>query len=194
VKYGYARVSTGDQKLDLQVSRLLDAGCDTVIEEVFSGRKVEGRSKLMSLLSLAKKGDEIVCVKIDRLARSLRDVLNIVHGLADKGVALRVLEPEISTGGPVGNLVLTIFAMVGELELSIMKERQTVGIAQAKANGKYKGRPREIDRANVLALRQRGDGPTAIARSLAISRRSVYRVLGEHPQSRAGDSWLNDRL
>jgi DNA invertase Pin-like site-specific DNA recombinase len=80
-------------------------------------------------------------VKADRLGRSTRDVLNIVHELETKGASLRVLDPAIDTAGPMGKMVLTVLGMVGEMELTIIRERQRAGIAKAKAEGRYKGRP-----------------------------------------------------
>jgi DNA invertase Pin-like site-specific DNA recombinase len=178
MKYGYARISSCDQHLDLQAARLRAQGCEVVIEEIYSGRDVNGRELLLKLIEDAQPGDEIMCVKIDRLARSLRDVLNIVHTLAEKQVTLRILEPDVSTGGAVGNLVLTVFAMVGELELSIMKERQKVGIARARLSaGKYIGRRRAIAWSTVGELWSKGTSSTDISKTLGISRGSVYRIL-----------------
>ena len=94
--------------------------------------------------------------KLDRLGRSTRDVLNLVHELEQKGANLRVLEPAIDTGGPMGKMVLTVLGMVAEMELSFLKERQRAGIEAAKAKGVYKGRPPTFDHAKIVALRKQG--------------------------------------
>jgi DNA invertase Pin-like site-specific DNA recombinase len=175
--YGYARVSTPSQSTDLQVSRVRAAGCDVVREEAVSGRSRVGRSELETILSFTRPGDTLVVVKLDRLGRSTRDVLNLVHELESKGGALRVLEPEIDTSRPEGRIILTTLSMVAEMELTFIKERQRAGIEAAKAKGAYKGRKRTIDRDAVQRLREDGVGATEIARRLGIGRASVYKVL-----------------
>lgn len=119
----------------------------------------------------------MVVVKLDRLGRSTRDVLNLVHEMEAKGVALRVLEPEIDTSRPEGRIILTTLSMVAEMELTFIKERQRAGIEAAKAKGVYKGRKKSIDRDAVSRLRSEGIGATEIARRLGIGRASVYKVL-----------------
>ncbi len=120
----------------------------------------------------------LVCVKLDRLGRSTRDVLNLVHELDQKGAFLRILEPTISTNGPMGRMVLTVLGMVAEMELGFIKARQRDEIEQAKSKGDvYKGRKPTIDRLAVKDLFKRGIGASEIARRLKIGRASVYRVL-----------------
>jgi DNA invertase Pin-like site-specific DNA recombinase len=175
--YGYARVSTPSQSTDLQVSRLRAVGCDVVREEAVSGRSRVGRSELQTILDFLRPSDTLVVVKLDRLGRSTRDVLNLVHELESKGAALRVLEPEIDTSRPEGRIILTTLSMVAEMELTFIKERQRAGIEAAKAKGIYQGRKRTIDRDAVQRLREDGVGATEIARRLGIGRASVYKVL-----------------
>ena len=177
--YGYARVSTPSQSTDLQVSRLRAVGCDVVREEAVSGRSRVGRSELQTILDFLRPGDTLVVVKLDRLGRSTRDVLNLVHELESKGGALRVLEPEIDTSRPEGRIILTTLSMVAEMELTFIKERQRAGIEAAKTKGVYKGRKRSIDRDAVQRLRDVGVGASEIARRLGIGRASVYKVLVE---------------
>ena len=175
--YGYARVSTMSQSNDLQVARLRSAGCDIIRAESVSGASRKGRTELETIVEFIRPGDTLVVVKLDRLGRSTRDVLNLVHELESKGAALRVLEPEIDTSKPEGRIILTTLSMVAEMELSFIKERQRVGIEAAKAKGVYKGRKRSIDRVAVQRLRDEGVGATEIARRLGIGRASVYKVL-----------------
>jgi DNA invertase Pin-like site-specific DNA recombinase len=132
---------------------------------------------LETVLEFLRPGDTLVVVKLDRLGRSTRDVLNLVHELETKGAALRVLEPEIDTSRPEGRIILTTLSMVAEMELTFIKERQRAGIEAAKAKGVYKGRKKSIDRDAVRRLRSEGIGATEIARRLGIGRASVYKVL-----------------
>jgi len=175
--YGYARVSSLSQSTEVQVSRLKAVGCDVVREEAASGRSRAGRTELQTILEFIRAGDALVVVKLDRLGRSTRDVLNLVHELESKGAALRVLEPEIDTSRPEGRIILTTLSMVAEMELTFIKERQRAGIEAAKVKGIYKGRKRSIDRDAVCNLRKEGMGATEIARRLGIGRASVYKVL-----------------
>jgi DNA invertase Pin-like site-specific DNA recombinase len=148
-----------------------------VLDEAASGRNRAGRSELETILSFIRPGDTLVVVKLDRLGRSTRDVLNLVHELEAKSAALRVLEPEIDTSKPEGRIILTTLSMVAEMELTFIKERQRAGIEAAKAKGVYKGRKRTIDREAVQRLHRDGVGATEIARRLGIGRASVYKVL-----------------
>ena len=175
--YGYARVSSLSQSTEVQVLRLKAVGCDVVREEAASGRSRIGRTELETILEFIRPGDTLVVVKLDRLGRSTRDVLNLVHELENKGAALRVLEPEIDTSRPEGRIILTTLSMAAEMELTFIKERQRAGIEAAKVKGIYKGRKRSIDRDAVCNLRKEGMGATEIARRLGIGRASVYKVL-----------------
>ena len=170
------------QSNDLQVARLRSAGCDIIRAESVSGASRKGRTELETIVEFIRPGDTLVVVKLDRLGRSTRDVLNLVHELESKGAALRVLEPEIDTSKPEGRIILTTLSMVAEMELSFIKERQRVGIEAAKAKGVYKGRKRSIDRVAVQRLRNEGIGATEIARRLGIGRASVYKVLAASDQ------------
>lgn len=166
------------QSTDVQVARLRAVGCDLVREEAVSGRSRAGRTELETILEFIRPGDTLVVVKLDRLGRSTRDVLNLVHELESKGAALRVLEPEIDTSKLEGRIILTTLSMVAEMELTFIKERKRAGIEAAKAKGVYKGRKRSFDRAAVQRLRDEGVGATEIARRLGVGRATVYKVLG----------------
>jgi DNA invertase Pin-like site-specific DNA recombinase len=174
---GYARVSTADQKAEIQINRLKAQGCNVIRTEKVSGKSRKGRDELETILAFIKPGEALVVVKLDRLGRSTRDVLNLVHELEQKGASLRVLEPAIDTGGPMGKMVLTVLGMVAEMELGFIKERQRAGIEAAKAKGVYKGRPVTLNHARVLELHRAGLGPTAIAKTMSCSRGAVYKVL-----------------
>lgn len=177
--YGYARVSTTDQDLGLQLAALKAAGCGVVRAEKASGAKIDGRPELETLLQFLRAGDELVVTRIDRLARSTRDLQNIVHTLKERGVALRATEQPVDTGTAAGQAFLAMLGVFAEFETNLRRERQLEGIAAAKAAGVYKGRPPSIRREDVRRLRDEGLGPSEIARRLGIGRRSVYRALGK---------------
>lgn len=177
-RIGYARVSATDQDFKLQVARLEAAGCAPIRAEKVSGGSREGRDELQAILDFIRDGDELVVVRLDRLGRSTRDILNITHELETRGASLRVLEPEITTAGDVGRIVVTVLGMVAELERRFIRERQQAGIEAAKARGGvYKGRRPTGKVAEVQALSAAGVGPTEIAKRLGISRMTVYREL-----------------
>jgi DNA invertase Pin-like site-specific DNA recombinase len=176
-RYGYARVSSTDQDCALQEARLRDAGCEVIRAERVSGTSRDGRDELARIMDFLHAGDELVVVKLDRLGRSTRDVLNLVHELEAKGAALTVLEPAFSTKDAAGPILVTVLGMVAEMERRFIRERQQAGIEAAKAKGVYKGRKPSVPVATVREMREAGQGPTAIAKALGISRMSVHRVL-----------------
>ena len=139
----------------------------------------EGRSELRLLLDFVRSGDTLVVTRIDRLARSVKDLQDIVHELKVKGVALKATEQPVDTGTAAGKAFLDMLGVFAEFETSLRRERQLEGIRAAKARGVYKGRKPRIDVAEVRRLREEEKlGPAAIARRLGIGRASVYRVLG----------------
>ena len=172
---GYARVSTADQDTAIQEAKLRVAGCTVIRTEKASGRSREGRSELDAIVAFIRPGDALVVVKLDRLGRSTRDVLNLVHELDQRGASLRVLEPVVDTGGPMGRMVLTVLGMVAEL--GFIKDRQRAGIEAAKTKGVYKGRPVTFDHAKIVALRREGMGATDIAKAVGCKRGNVYKTL-----------------
>lgn len=174
--FGYARVSTADQDLAIQLDALKGAGCETIRSEKISG-STSNRPELNTLLEFLRDGDEFVVTRLDRFARSNRDLQNFVHDLKEKNVTLRVLEQNIDTSTPAGKCFFDMLAAFAEFETGIRKERQAEGIAKAKAAGKYLGRKPSIDADKVRKMKSDGTGVTAIARELGISRVSVYRVL-----------------
>jgi DNA invertase Pin-like site-specific DNA recombinase len=177
--YGYARVSSLDQDLTLQEETLRAAGCHVVRAEKRSGAGREGRTELRLLLDFLHEGDTLVVTRVDRLARSVKDLQDIVHELKAKGVALKATEQPVDTGTAAGKAFLDMLAVFAEFETNLRRERQLEGIRAAKARGVYKGRKPSIDPAEVRRLREaEGLGPSAIARRLGIGRTSVYRVLG----------------
>ena len=178
MKYGYARVSSSGQDLTIQVEALTNAGCETIRQEKLSGISTQGRDELNTLLDFLRDGDELVVTRIDRLARSIRDLQNIVYDLGKKGVTLSATEQPISTQTSAGKCFLDMLGVFGEFETNLRKERQMEGIAKAKAKGVYKGRKPSVDVEKVKALKENGMGASAIAKEMGIGRASVYRALG----------------
>lgn len=178
--YGYARVSTTDQDLSLQIAALQAAGCDVVRSEKASGSSREGRSELATLLDFIRAGDTLVVTRIDRLARSIGDLQDIVRALRAKGASLRATEQPIDTSTAAGKAFLDMLGVFAEFETNLRRERQAEGI--------YKGRPASIDPAQVQKLKVEGVGPAEIARRLGIGRASVYRLLRCSTEDRAAPS------
>lgn len=183
-KYGYARVSTAEQDLTIQIERLKAAGCSIVRHDTGSGGSRDGRYELDTIIQFMRAGDELVVVRLDRLGRSTRDVLNLIHELDEKGASLRVLEPEVTTSGDMGRMVINILGMVADMELQFIRDRQRAGIEKAKRAGVYRGRKPTV---NVDEVRQRaraGQKKAHIAREMGISEMSVYRALrGVKPEA-----------
>lgn len=178
---GYARTSTIDQKagLDTQLEELQKAGCDKVFEEQVSSVDIAARTQLAATLDFIREGDTLVVTKLDRLARSVSHLMQILDDLSAKSAHLRILGLGIDTAGPTGKLILTVLGGMAEFERGIMLERQREGIAKAKAAGKYKGR-KPTARAkskDVMRLFSEGVGKTQIAKQLGIGRASVYRII-----------------
>jgi DNA invertase Pin-like site-specific DNA recombinase len=175
--YGYCRVSSSSQDLTIQEEALAAVGCEVIRSEKVSGTSIQGRDELNNLLEFLRKDDVLVVTRIDRLARSVADLQNIVVLLKGKGVALRATEQPIDTSTAAGKAFLDMLSVFAEFETNLRKERQMEGIAKAKANGIYKGRKPSIDVQKVQELKDSGMGASAIAKELGIGRASVYRVL-----------------
>ena len=179
MKYGYARCSTQSQDLEVQRNALLSAGCEVVREEKVYGTSLKGRSELNTLLEFLRKGDELVVTRIDRLARSMRDLQNIVYELTEKGVHLSATEQSINTSTPEGKCFLDMLGVFAEFETRLRHERQMEGIKKAKEKGVYKGRKQTLDVAKIKELASEGLMKTEIAKRLGIGRASVYRALND---------------
>jgi DNA invertase Pin-like site-specific DNA recombinase len=177
--FGYARVSTTDQDCSIQVDALKAAGCTVIRSEQKSGVTLVGRTELENLLDFLRPGDTLVVTRIDRLARSVGDLVAIVDAVGAKGATLRATEQPIDTGSAAGKAFLQMLGVFAEFEHAIRKERQMEGIAKAKAAGVYRGRKPSVDNAEVRRLHADGQNPSEIARVLGIGRTSVYRALAD---------------
>jgi DNA invertase Pin-like site-specific DNA recombinase len=175
--FGYARVSTNDQDLTTQLDALKEAGCDPIRHEKRSGTSRTNRTELDTLLAFIRPGDTLVVTRIDRLARSVADLQDVVRELKAKGAHLKATEQPIDTATAAGKAFLDMLGVFAEFETSLRRERQMEGIAKAKAKGVYKGRKPSINVDQVRTLHAGGVGPSEIAKRLGIGRASVYRAL-----------------
>lgn len=184
---GYARTSTVDQDagLEAQLRDLAKTGCEKVFSEKVSS--VAKRPQLDAAINYCREGDTFTVTKIDRLARSVSDLLAIIERLTVKGVRVRILSPDLDTANATGKLMLNIFAAVAQFEREIMLERQREGIAKARKDGKYKGRkPISPDkRAAIIRLDGMGAKKAEIAKQTGVGVATVYRELAAYRAERA---------
>jgi DNA invertase Pin-like site-specific DNA recombinase len=181
MKIGYARTSTTEQVagFEAQVRDLKAAGCEKVFQEQVSS--VAKREQLEAAIDYLREGDVLTVTKLDRLARSMRDLLSIVERIQAKGAGLRILAMDFDTTTPTGRLMLQMVGAVAEFERSMMLERQREGVAKAKAAGKYRGRAATAmaKAGEVEAALRAGVAPSEVARRLSIGRASVYRIMDD---------------
>lgn len=182
---GYSRVSTADQNPRLQMDALEAAGCEKIFTEKASGAKRD-RPELAAALDYARKGDTLVVWKLDRLARSLKQLIETVESLEERGVGFRSLTETIDTTSAGGRLVFTIFAGLAEFERSIIKERTRAGLDAARARGRIGGRPRSISDEDIAVAKALLKDPEItvkkVAERIGCSEATLYRYL---PAARA---------
>lgn len=175
---GYARVSTDEQNLDLQLDALKAAGAGRLFEDQCSG-SIDERSGLSELLKFVRSGDVVVVWKLDRLGRSLKHLVRTVEELQLRGVGFRSLQEAIDTTTPGGKLVFHVFAALAEFERDLIKERTKAGLASARARGRVGGRPKAMDQTTVklakAMLGAKENSVSAICETLKISKATLYR-------------------
>ncbi|MCP3956620.1 MAG: recombinase family protein [bacterium] len=177
---GYARVSTEDQKLDLQRDALLAAGCERIFAEKIAGAaaRLPVRDEM---LDFARDGDVIVVWRLDRFSRSLRDLVVIVTALDDRGVGLRSLRESLDTTTPAGTLVFHVFSALAEFESALLREHTRAGLAAAAKRGSRPGRPRSLSSVQVEMARSMMANPELSAQQLAdelgVHRSTLYRAV-----------------
>ena len=175
-RIGYARTSTVDQNLDAQIAALTAAGCGMVRREQKSGATLEGRPELKTILDFIHPGETLVVTRIDRLARSMRDLQTIVGRLKEKGAHLAATEQPVDTSTAAGKAFFDMLGVFAEFETNLRRERQAEGIKAAKRKGIYRGRPPKIDMEEIKSRLSKGMSPTQIARDMGISRGTVYKA------------------
>jgi DNA invertase Pin-like site-specific DNA recombinase len=180
---GYARVSTDDQDCAIQITTLKRLGCKKIYTDQISGRRRE-RAQLAACLDYLREGDVLAITRVDRLGRSLADLIKIADELRQRDVSLYIAQQNIDTATPMGQMFYAMLGVFAEFEYHLKRERQVEGIARATTAGRYKGR-KPLDAARIEKIRRmRADGlrPADIARQLRLGRTSVYKYLnGIHP-------------
>lgn len=175
---GYGRVSSSGQSLDIQEESLFNIGCEKIFSEKVSGRSTKDRDQLAEALDFVREGDTLVVTRLDRLARSVGDLHNIIEKLAAKKVGFKCLNQSgVDTDSSTGRLMLSVLGAVAQFENDIRRDRMMEGIEKAKAAGKYRGRKPTVDPVQVRELHQQGLGASQIAKTMGIGRASVYRAL-----------------
>jgi DNA invertase Pin-like site-specific DNA recombinase len=176
---GYARVSTQDQDLSAQLAALKAAGAETIYREKISGVRAD-RPQLAKLMVSLKQGDTVLVTKLDRLGRSTRELLDLIHHIDQAGAAFRSLgDPLFNTTTSQGRLLVTMLAAIAEFERELIRERTGEGRKRALANGVKFGRPRALDtfqRQEALKRRQTGEPPSVIARTYGVSSKTIARL------------------
>jgi DNA invertase Pin-like site-specific DNA recombinase len=179
---GYARVSTDDQNLDLQRDALRAAGCEKVLEDRLSGAKA-ARPGLTLLLELARTGDSIVVWRLDRLGRTLHDLIVLAKRLEEAGIGLVSLQEKIDTSSSGGRLIFHMFGALAEFERHVLRERTQAGLNAARARGRKGGRPKRLDPAKrQVAIQLYNDQQHTVAeicRMMGISKPTLYSYLDE---------------
>jgi DNA invertase Pin-like site-specific DNA recombinase len=179
-KIGYCRVSTTEQNMTAQLELLHKAGCQEIFKEKLSGNNIT-RPELRKLLDYIRKGDTVTVTKLDRLARSTKDLLSIAEEIKKNGADFEVLNINLDTKSPTGQLMLTMLAAIAEFEKGIMLERQREGIDVAKEDGKYKGRKpiEETKLQQVQTLVKEGISVSKAVSEVGIGRRTYYKAIEE---------------
>ena len=175
---GYARVSSDDQNCAVQIAQLKKMGCQKIYADKKSGRSRD-RIEFQKCLDYLREGDVLAFTRVDRLGRSLRDLVNIAFELKEKNISLYIIQQNIDTSSPMGQMFYSMLGIMAEFEFHLKRERQIEGIAKAKLEGKYKGRNPLSDQliTQIQLLRENSVSPTKIAQQLNIGRTSVYKYL-----------------
>ena len=178
--FGYARVSTSQQSLDIQIRALKDAGvkANRIFTDKASGSSTD-REGLDLLRMKVEEGDVILVKKLDRLGRDTADMIQLIKEFDAQGVAIRFMDDGISTDGEMGKMVVTILSAVSQAERQRIRERTNEGRQEAKLKGIRFGRKRVVDRRKVLELYSKGMGATEISRQVSVARSTVYKILSE---------------
>lgn len=180
MRFGYARVSTSDQNLGLQIDALEALGCERIFQETISSRRTE-RPELQALWAQLRDGDEVAVYKLDRIARSTKELLELMEELGRRGVAVRSIhEPWADTTTPGGKMIMTVFAGIAEFERELIRQRTDDGRKAAQARGVRFGRPSRLSKAQIgllLDARQGGKSVSELAEAFCVSRDTIYRTI-----------------
>jgi DNA invertase Pin-like site-specific DNA recombinase len=183
MKVGYARVSTPDQNLSLQLDALKAAGCEKVFTDIAGGSQAQCQG-LQSAVEYLREGDTIVVWRLDRLGRSLRKLIDLINSLHEQGIGFKSLVDAIDTSTPTGQFFFHVTGAFAELERSLIRERTIAGLQAARSRGRNGGRPKAIDQQTFdMALQlyeDKNNSVDAICKKLGIARRTFYRYVEQH--------------
>ncbi len=190
MRIGYARVSTLDQNLELQIDALKGAGCEMIFTEKISGKSKDGRPELKNMFSKLRSGDTVIVWKLDRLGRSLANLIDLVEDMSKLGVHFLSLNDNINTQTATGRFTFNIFASLAEFEREVIKERTQAGLTAARARGRMGGRQKGLSNSSMnkakavkVLYEKREQTVEEIAASLGLSRSTCYRYLSINTDS-----------
>lgn len=182
MRIGYARVSTDDQTLDLQIDALTAAGCERIYKEHASGKGFD-RPELKQCLNALRSGDTLVVWRLDRLGRSIKDLINTVNQLEGQGIGFCSVTEHLDTSTPAGKFIFHVFASLAEFERNVIRERTNAGLQSARARGRVGGRPQKLsneDKDMICQLmRDDSNSPIRIAKRFKVSKSTVYKTVRE---------------
>jgi len=182
MKIGYARVSTADQKLDLQIDALKKAECGEIYSDIASGARTD-RPQLETAIKYLRPGDTLVVWQLSRLGRSLQHLIKVVNELIERDVAFMSLKESIDTSTSGGRLVFHIFGALAEFERELIRERTMAGLEAARARGRFGGRPRKMTPAQIKKAKKLMNkqelSANDVAKMMGVSRATLYRILGD---------------
>ena len=179
---GYARISTSDQNLDLQIDALKKAGCSKIFQDTVSGARTD-RLGLGDALAYLRKGDTLAVWKLDRLGRSLKHLISIITQLNEAGKEFKSLQESLDTATPTGKLIFHVLGALAEFERSLIRERTRAGLAAARARGRIGGRPRVLNAKKVVLLnsmlRDKSNSVADVSQALGVSKATIYNYVKE---------------
>jgi Site-specific recombinases, DNA invertase Pin homologs len=176
MKVGYCRVSTSGQSLEIQLEKLQAVGCDKIFSEKQSGKTASDRQELQNMLEFVREGDSVVITRLDRISRSMADLLDIATKLETKGVTLTATEQVFDTSSSSGKLMFNLLGAFAAFELDIRKERQMEGITKALAEQRPYGRPVTTDHDQIKEELKAGKSVAEVVREQQVSRTAVYNI------------------
>ena len=188
---GYARVSTADQTLDLQIDALEAAGCSKIFTDTISG-SITARAGLDDALAYLREGDTLVVWKLDRLGRSLKHLISIITQLSEEAKEFKSLQESLDTATPTGKLIFHVLGALAEFERSLIRERTVAGLAAARARGRIGGRPRVLNKRNLAMAKSMLADPSCsvaeVAKTLGVSKATIYNYLRDENNPKPKES------
>lgn len=182
MKVGFARVSTQEQDLKIQLSKLKESGCEKIFQGKQSGASIKNEEKLKELIDFIREGDEVIVTRLDRLGRSLKSILDAIDNIHSKGACLNIIDGSLNTGNdnPFSNAMINLCGVFAQLERDLIKARTAEGRAEAKAKGKHLSRTPALTDKQAKELykeKLKGESISALARKYGVARPTVHRTI-----------------